>query len=159
MDENVWGNGITQLMRGANSYIKWGHRRADKSIVFLDEAWVNQKYTVSKCWVDSIAEKTDGVRAPIGKGSSLIVLHAGAKNGFVPEATLVFQTKMSAITTTRWMSRHLKSGWRTNFYQAFLHHQLLWWTMRHRLSLKENFTRLQQLQTTRLGSLSGWRRV
>ncbi|XP_045132189.1 uncharacterized protein LOC123516652 [Portunus trituberculatus] len=38
------------------------HRSSGKSIVYLDETWINQNYSMSKCWVDSTAEKVMGVR-------------------------------------------------------------------------------------------------
>lgn len=63
------------------------------SFVYLDETWVNQNYTVDKCWVDTAASKATGVKVPTGKGSRLIILHAGTKHGFVKDAELVFQAK------------------------------------------------------------------
>ena len=36
-----------------------------------------------------------GVRKPTGKGSRLIILHAGGENGWIDGADLVFQSKKS----------------------------------------------------------------
>ena len=60
------------------------------SFVYLDETWVNQNYTVPKCWIDTTDKKATGVKVPTGKGSRLIILHAGTKHGFVKNADLVF---------------------------------------------------------------------
>ena len=38
-------------------------------------------------------EKATGVKPPTGKGTRLIILHAGSMEGFVPNAGLVFQAK------------------------------------------------------------------
>lgn len=69
------------------------HTTSGKNIIYLDETWVNQNYTVFKCWIQPDGEKASGVRVPTGKGSRLIVLHAGSKEGFVPGGALVFQAK------------------------------------------------------------------
>ncbi|XP_045105636.1 uncharacterized protein LOC123501111 [Portunus trituberculatus] len=87
----------------------------DKHIIYLDETWVNQNYTVSKCWVTENAGQATGVRVPTGKGGRLIVLHAGSKEGFVPGAGLVFQAKntgdyhdqMNAETFKKWFTNQL----------------------------------------------------
>ena len=88
---------------------------ADKHIVYLDETWVNQNHTVSKCWITENAGQATGVRVPTGKGGRLIVLHAGSKEGFVPGAALVFQAKntgdyhdqMNAETFEKWLAEQL----------------------------------------------------
>lgn len=74
---------------------------SDKNIVYLDETWINQNYTVSQCWVDSSSEKAVGVKIPTGKGGRLIILHIRAKNGFVPDPPLSFRRKMTAIITIK----------------------------------------------------------
>ena len=69
------------------------HLSTDKNIVYLDETWVNQNYTVSKCWMNENGGQAMGMKVPTGKGGRLIILHAGSKEGFVPGAVLVFQAK------------------------------------------------------------------
>lgn len=91
------------------------HSSSGKNIVYLNEAWVNQNYTVSKCWVTENAGQAVGVRVPTGKGAHLIVLHGGTKDGFVPGAGLVFQAKnvgdchdqMNATTFEKWFKNQL----------------------------------------------------
>lgn len=68
-------------------------KNEDKNIVYLDETWINQNYTVSKCWTDGASQKPTGLQVPTGKGSRLIIVHAGTKHGFVPGAAHVFQAK------------------------------------------------------------------
>ena len=76
-------------------------KQASQNIVYLDETWVNQNYTVAKCWVDTTSPTATGIRQPTGKGSRLIILHAGTKNGFVENAKLLFKSKMAEITTIK----------------------------------------------------------
>lgn len=86
-----------------------------ESFVYLDETWVNQNYTVPKCWLDSTASKATGVKVPTGKGSRLIILHAGNKHGFIHNAELMFQAKndgdyhnqMTAVTFEEWFRNQL----------------------------------------------------
>uniref|UniRef100_A0A0P4W325 Tc1-like transposase DDE domain-containing protein n=1 Tax=Scylla olivacea TaxID=85551 RepID=A0A0P4W325_SCYOL len=86
-----------------------------ESFVYLDETWVNQNYTVPKCWVDCTASKATGIKVPTGKGSRLIILHAGTKHGFVKNAELIFQAKndgdyhnqMTAIKFEEWFRNQL----------------------------------------------------
>ena len=86
-----------------------------KNIVYLDETWINQNHTVPKCWLDITSEKAGGVRVPTGKGGRWIILHAGTKNGFVPECALFFQAKnvgdyhdqMDADKFEKWFQKQL----------------------------------------------------
>ena len=52
---------------------------------------------VEKMWGEddpkAIGGTKDGIRKPSGKGSRLIILHAGSENGWVSDAVLVFQSK------------------------------------------------------------------
>lgn len=68
-------------------------KQSFKNIVYLDETWVNQNYTVGKCWQDTASQHATGIQPPTGKGSRLIILHAGTKEGFVENAELIFQAK------------------------------------------------------------------
>ncbi|XP_045117645.1 uncharacterized protein LOC123508176 [Portunus trituberculatus] len=83
------------------------------NFVYLNETWVNQNYTVSKCWVDTRAKKATGIKVPTGKGSRLIILHSGTKYGFIKNADLVFQAKNSGdyhdqMTATKFEERFKK---------------------------------------------------
>lgn len=68
-------------------------KKSTRNVVYLDETWVNQNYTVGRCWIDSDSKQANGIKQPTGKGSRLIILHAGSRNGFVDNAELVFQAK------------------------------------------------------------------
>lgn len=68
-------------------------KQSFENYVYLDETWVNQNYTVGKCWIDTSSDKATGVNPPTGKGSRLIIVHAGTKEGFVPNARHIFQAK------------------------------------------------------------------
>ena len=68
-------------------------KQSSKNIVYLDETWVNQNYTVGKCWTDTTSKQATGIQVPTGKGNRLIILHAGTKGGFVDNAELIFQAK------------------------------------------------------------------
>ena len=68
-------------------------KKSSRNIVYLDETWINQNYTDGKCWQDTTAERATGINPPTGKGSRLILLHAGTKEGFVENAELIFQAK------------------------------------------------------------------
>lgn len=39
-------------------------RESSPCVVYLDETWVNQNHTVSKCWIDNRANQATGVKAP-----------------------------------------------------------------------------------------------
>jgi len=59
-------------------------------IFYLDETFLNTNHTKAKCWV---IDGSGGFRVPTGKGGRLIILHAGSKDGFVPDALLSFESK------------------------------------------------------------------
>ena len=65
--------------------------------MYLDEMWANARDGVEKMWVEDdprvIGDTKGGIRKPSGKGSRLIVLHAGSGSGWVHGADLVFQSK------------------------------------------------------------------
>ncbi|XP_045121982.1 uncharacterized protein LOC123510713 [Portunus trituberculatus] len=88
MERNDIANARTQFLRERRR-----HKHPAKKIVYLDETWVNQNYTVGICWTDTASQQATGIQAPTGKGNRLIILHAGTKDGFVENAELVFQAK------------------------------------------------------------------
>ncbi len=68
------------------------HLRAEgRPIVYTDETWVNAHHSHDHIWVDE--DGNGGWKRPSGKGKRLIVVHAGSKNGWVPNAELVFRSK------------------------------------------------------------------
>ncbi|XP_066982753.1 uncharacterized protein [Macrobrachium rosenbergii] len=38
-----------------------------RNVIYLDETWVNQNYTVGKCWKDNKSENASGIKVPSGK--------------------------------------------------------------------------------------------
>ena len=84
--------------------------RADgRPIVFLDETWCNQHHTVGRAWQDNEVSPRD---APSGKGKRLIILHAGSRQGWVPEAGLVFVGKVGSADYHDEMNQtHFEDWW------------------------------------------------
>lgn len=62
-----------------------------QNVVFLDETWLNANHTVGRSWNDDTAASTSKV--PVGKGSRLIICHAGTINGFVEGSLMAFASK------------------------------------------------------------------
>lgn len=67
----------------------------------MDETWLNEGITRAKVWQDKkIVSPKDaflkglsvGLRNPTGKGKRLIVVHIGNENGFVDNASWVFES-------------------------------------------------------------------
>ena len=73
------------------------NRRENRPVVYLDKTWANLHCSHERSWVES-DEKVQGgtkggIRKPPGKGTRLIILHAGSENGWIDGADLVFQSK------------------------------------------------------------------
>lgn len=84
--------------------------------IYLDETWVNQNHSRKRVWVDE--DGNGGLNTKIGKGSRLIICHAGcAKYGFLQEAKWVFRavksknddyhSEMNAEGFTEWFKKLL----------------------------------------------------
>ena len=73
------------------------NRREGRPVVYLDETWANARDGKEKMWVGDDPRASGGtkggIRKPSGKGSRLIILHAGGESGWVDGAALVFQSK------------------------------------------------------------------
>ena len=104
------------------------NRREGRPVVYLDEAWVNARGSVEKMWVedDSVVSggTIGGFRKPSGKGSQLIILHAGGENGWIHDAALVFQSKkatgdyhdeMAAVHFEEWLHDSLIPDLQSNY--------------------------------------------
>ncbi len=61
------------------------------NIIYTDETWVNSHHTNEHIWID--ADGNGGWKVPTGKGTRLIVVHAGGNEGWVDGADLVFLSK------------------------------------------------------------------
>ena len=81
--------------------------------VYIDETFLHQNHTVSKCW---LIDGEGGLKVPSGKGSRLIILHAGSREGFINDGLLCFQSKtgsadyhdeMNAEVFTHWLKNSL----------------------------------------------------
>lgn len=64
-------------------------RDEGRPIIYTDETYLHSSHTTSNSWADN---SSDGLKAPISKGRRLIVVHAGSNEGFIPNASLVFES-------------------------------------------------------------------
>lgn len=63
-----------------------------RPIIYLDETWVNQNHSRKYIWQNSLS--SGGLKVPVGKGSRLIICHAGCYElGFIKDCALIFQSK------------------------------------------------------------------
>jgi hypothetical protein len=63
--------------------------REGRNIVYNDETYLHSSHTSPYGWDDGNGK---GLRAPVGKGQRLIILHSGGAQGFVPNALLTFKS-------------------------------------------------------------------
>ena len=117
--------GCMKTMMERNDIVAWRHRflremqeiREDgRPVVVLDETWVNSHHTVSRQWYDEGAaeERCQPHEAPSGKGKRLIILHAGTKDGFLPDCELVFVGNTnSADYHDEMNAAHFQEWWQT----------------------------------------------
>ena len=66
-------------------------RLTNRKIIYFGETWVNANHTVGYCWLGK--DNEGGLPVPSGKGSRLIILHAGSADGFIPNCLLSFVSK------------------------------------------------------------------
>ena len=87
-----------------------------RPIIYLDETWINQNHSRKCIWQDS--SKKGGLKIPLGKGSRLIVCHAGsARYGFIEGADLVFQSK-SSVDYHQEMNSEVFKEWFVNMLRS-----------------------------------------
>ncbi len=85
-------------------------RQEGKSIVYTDETWVNAHHGFDHVWVDP--DGNGGWKQPSGKGNRLIVVHAGSRYGWVPNAALVFRSRTKSVDYHDEMnSEHYMEWW------------------------------------------------
>lgn len=58
-----------------------------KDVIYLAECYIHQSFKLKKCWQ---SVNISGVKQNVSKGKRYVVIHAGSKNGFVPNALLIF---------------------------------------------------------------------
>ena len=63
------------------------YRDAYRDIIYLDETWFDTHDVVQYGWVDN--SKKCRLSAPCSRGKRIIILHAGSKDGFIPNALLL----------------------------------------------------------------------
>jgi hypothetical protein len=80
-------NFLSKFMKNAESSER-------KPCVFLDETWVFANGTVRRSWQD---EDVRSVKKISGEGERYIVLHAGNKDGFIEDASLIFKSKKNSL--------------------------------------------------------------
>ena len=69
----------------------------DYDIIYTDETWVNSHHTNYYIWIDE--DGCGGWKVPSGKGTRLIVTHAGGVEGWVEDADLVFLSETNSTMT------------------------------------------------------------
>jgi hypothetical protein len=72
--------------------------REGRNIVYNDETYLHSSHTSPYGWDDGNGKC---LRAPVGKGQRLIILHCSGEKGFVPNALLTFKgRKLGTIMMT-----------------------------------------------------------
>ena len=105
--------------------LRRNRREGSRPVAYLDETWANVCDGVEKTWVEDVPKAVggmkDGIRKPSGKGSRLIILHAGNENGWVSDADLVFQSKKATGDYNDEMTSEYFEEW---FHDSLLHNIL-----------------------------------
>lgn len=60
-----------------------------RPIIFTDESYIHSTHSTPKEWSDG---NMPGKKKPYSKGKRLILVHAGGKDGFIPNALLMFNS-------------------------------------------------------------------
>jgi hypothetical protein len=103
---------------------KLANRKNNNSIirpeVYLDESYIKVNHSVEKTWY--FTDDGPWVNKPSGKGPRLIIVNAITKEGWVPNAKLVFKlNNPQGIIMVKWIMGIFQSGSRNNFYQISRH--------------------------------------
>ena len=86
-------------------------RLTGRKLVYLDESWLNSNHAPNKCWLE--ADGNGGIKVPSGKGSRLIILHAGTVGWLRSRWITLFQSKadyhdeMDGDTFLKWFREQL----------------------------------------------------
>lgn len=83
------------LVTWRGKYLKRLHyyRMENKDIIFINETWVDINLSFGKCWQN---EEELGTLKNTSLSDRLIIVHAGGKNGFVPNAGLIFKANSTS---------------------------------------------------------------
>ena len=79
------------------------NRREGRPVVYLDETWANACDGKEKVWVEDDLRASGGtkggIRKPSGKGSRLIILHAGGERDGLMGLRLFFRERRQLLIT------------------------------------------------------------
>ena len=90
----------------------------------------NATHPVGKCWLDQ--DGNGGIAVPSGKGSGLIILHAGTEDDFVPRAFLFFQSKQGKADYHEEMTGETFLNWfKTQLLPNIPANSVVIWIMHH----------------------------
>lgn len=83
----------TDIVNRRITYLRsvFRYRKAGRDILYVDETYVNSSHHATKCWKSNDV----GMNVPIDKGDRYIIVHAGSKDGFIPNAKDVFKGNSS----------------------------------------------------------------
>ena len=121
-----------------------------KTVVFLDETWANAHDGKDLAWVedDAVTGGTlGGVRRPSGKGKRFILLGVGSEMGWVPNTTLIFQSKKDTGDYHDEMTGE--------HFEEWFHEKLLPNIPPNSLIAMDNHRQLQNFETTQ-AKIEGW---
>ncbi|XP_046145849.1 uncharacterized protein LOC123989194 [Osmia bicornis bicornis] len=97
-----------KYLRAIDSY-----RRQGKNVIYLDETWVDNTLSFSKCWQSN---EEIGVLKNNSSSHRYIIVHAGGEGEFVKGAALIFKARsttgdyhgqMNALNFEKWVSEKL----------------------------------------------------
>ncbi|XP_054721324.1 uncharacterized protein LOC129231136 [Uloborus diversus] len=102
------------------------YQNEGRTVYYTDETWVNFGHTKQTVWQDTFIKRpkeafmsglSTGLKAPTGKGSRLIITHAGSEKGFVKGAADVFKAKKK--------QRRLSKEMNGDYYEQWFKNKLL----------------------------------
>ena len=104
----------TDIVNRRITYLRsiFRYRKAGRDIVYVDETYVHSSHHATECWKSNDV----GLNVPIGKGDRYIIVHAGSKDGFIPNAQDVFKgnaskgdyhTEMNGTKFEKWLTEQL----------------------------------------------------
>ncbi|XP_068081808.1 uncharacterized protein [Anabrus simplex] len=89
------------------------YRSDNRSIVYIDETWVDNNLTFNKCWQ---SDNQPGVMTNRSSSNRLIIVHAGCEDGFLEGALVIFKAgktsgdyhgQMNAENFEKWIREKL----------------------------------------------------
>ncbi|XP_063633868.1 uncharacterized protein LOC134804684 [Cydia splendana] len=89
------------------------YRSQDRPLVYTDETYIHTSHVSGEAWTDGTEF---GVKKQISTGQRLIIVHAGGKDGFIPNALLMFKAnqktgdyhdQMNFVNYEKWLKEKL----------------------------------------------------